>query len=485
MTASSPKTVYQATTATLTLTGTGFTADATSSASFSDAGITVSSMTWLSSTQLSVSVAVASTATTGAGNVSVTTPGGTGTCTGCLNVDKPPPPSNTALPVISGTAQDGQALTTSNGTWSSKNTLTYAYQWQLCNSSGADCANILGATNDYFRLSSLDVGNEVTVVVTATDQVSQSTGATASPIGPVADPPPPSNTALPVISGTAQDGRVLTTSKGSWSSPDTLTYAYQWQLCNSSGTDCATILGATNDYFRLSTVDVGNKVTVVVTASDQEHQSTEASAGPIGPVTDPPPPSNTALPVISGTAQDGQVLTVSNGSWSSPDSLSYGFQWQLCNSSGTDCAPIVGATENYFQLAAADVGGDVTVVVTASDQEHQSTEASAGPIGPVTDPPPPSNSGPPVISGGTQAGDVVAASSGTWNSPDTLTYAYQWQLCNSSGTDCADILGATNDYYQLTSAEVGDEVTVVVTATDQENQSTAATAPASGPVTAA
>ena len=49
----------------------------------------------------------------------------------------PSPPANTALPVVSGTTQQGQRLTTSNGSWTNSPT-AFAYQWQDCDSSGAE-----------------------------------------------------------------------------------------------------------------------------------------------------------------------------------------------------------------------------------------------------------------------------------------------------------------------------------------------------------
>jgi hypothetical protein len=87
----------------LTLTGTGFTALG-ESVGVSATGITVESVTFSSATKLIATVKVAASATLGAGNVSVTTPGGTGTCAGCLTVDQPPKPTGVTPPLVPGSA---------------------------------------------------------------------------------------------------------------------------------------------------------------------------------------------------------------------------------------------------------------------------------------------------------------------------------------------------------------------------------------------
>lgn len=77
-------------------------------------------------------------------------------------------------------------------------------------------------------------------------------------------------------------------------------------------------------------------------------------------------PLNTSLPAITGTAQQGQTLAVSTGTWvNSP--ISYGYQWVRCDTAGGGCTDISGATAQQYVLAAADVGSTLRMRVTASN----------------------------------------------------------------------------------------------------------------------
>ena len=88
--------------------------------------------------------------------------------------------STRSLPTISGTAQDGQTLTASPGSWTGTQPITYAYQWRRCNTSGASCADIAGATGSSYLATSADVGSTMRVVVTATNSAGTAT-ATSDP----------------------------------------------------------------------------------------------------------------------------------------------------------------------------------------------------------------------------------------------------------------------------------------------------------------
>ena len=174
----------------------------------------------------------------------------------------------------------GDTLTSSAGSWSGSPT-GYSYQWQDCNSSGATCVNIAGATSSSYTLTAGDVGDTIRSVVTATN-TGGSTSATSVQTAPVADPPPappapPANTAAPVVTGTAMQGDTLTTSTGSWSGSPA-GYSYQWLDCNSSGAACANVAGATSSSYTLTAGDVGDTIRSIVTATNTGGSTAVTSA---------------------------------------------------------------------------------------------------------------------------------------------------------------------------------------------------------------
>ena len=77
-----------------------------------------------------------------------------------------PGPPNTQPPTISGQAVVGQTLTATQGTWTGTG-LTFAYQWRRCDTAGAQCADISGATATTYALVAADSGRTVRVEVTA------------------------------------------------------------------------------------------------------------------------------------------------------------------------------------------------------------------------------------------------------------------------------------------------------------------------------
>jgi hypothetical protein len=369
------------------------------------------------------------------------------------------PPVATVVPAITGTLRAGSTLTANLGSWTGTPT-SYAYQWQDC--SASICSNISNATGSTYALQASDVGRTVDVVVTAAN-AGGSASATSAQTAAVqtATTPAPGNTGLPTVTGTARQGQQLNASNGSWSGSPT-SYAYQWQRC-SSPTTCLQISGAGGSSYTLQSSDVGDTVDVVVTATNAGG-STSATSAQTGTVQTPLAPVNTALPAITGTAQEGDTLSASNGSWSNTPT-SFAYHWQDC-SSPTSCSNISGATASSYTVQASDVGDTVDVVVTATNAGGSASATSAQ-TGTVQSPPgggggsSPSNTSLPTVSGNTLEGDTLTATSGTWSNSPT-SYGYQWQDC--IGPACSNITGATSSNYTVQSSDLGHSLAVVVTA---------------------
>ena len=126
--------------------------------------------------------------------------------------------------------------------------------------------------------------------------------------------------------------------------------------------------------------DVGSTVRVEVTGTNGIG-STAASA--VTAVVTGTPPSNTVPPTISGTPQDGQTLTLTNGSWSGDAPFTYTYQWQRCDSAGNNCTDIPGATGSTYALTSDDVGSTVRGVVTATNSGGSATSATVRAMTPL------------------------------------------------------------------------------------------------------
>lgn len=197
----------------------------------------------------------------GSGHVSqlYTTPYTTPSCSGGS------PPANSSLPTISGTDQNGSTLTATDGTWTNS-PISYAYQWEDCDASGANCTSIPGATSATYVLQGTDVGSTIVVKVTASN-VAGSTSASSAPTSTVTSGSSgggPINTSTPVVTGNTVVGGTLTTDNGSWSTTPT-SYSYQWQRC--IGQSCTSISGATSSTYKVQSADVGYSLSADVTAT--------------------------------------------------------------------------------------------------------------------------------------------------------------------------------------------------------------------------
>jgi hypothetical protein len=106
---------------------------------------------------------------------------GVGTPLSGEGAEEPParPPANTVRPLVTGAALTGETLKATTGTWTGSPS-SFAYQWQDCNSAGAACANIAGASASSYKLKASDVGHTVRVLLTAENEAGSSTAASGT-----------------------------------------------------------------------------------------------------------------------------------------------------------------------------------------------------------------------------------------------------------------------------------------------------------------
>jgi CHRD domain/Ig domain of plant-specific actin-binding protein len=288
---------------------------------------------------------------------------------------------------------------------------------------------------------------------------------------------PPVNGSLPAISGTAQDGHTLTASNGSWSGTTPITYTYQWQRCNSSGSSCGSISKATNQNYVASSGDVGRTIRVEVTATnaDGTAQALSAATGAVNPLGSAP--GNTKQPDPAGTAQDGKTVTVDNGSWSGLQPITFTYQWQTCTAVKVACTNLAGMTSSSLLIGPSQVGTLLRATIVASNAVGKTSAFSNLTTIVLAKATAPVNVTRPAISGSATVGQRLSASTGTWTGVGTSGFRYQWSRCNSNGSSCADVSGATGQSYGLGQADAGLALRVSVTAMNSIGSTTVTSNP--------
>jgi hypothetical protein len=237
------------------------------------------------------------------------------------------PPVNNTPPTIAGSTEQGQTLSAEIGSWSGAQPQSYSYQWQRCDSDGNNCASVFGAIASTYTLGLTDVGSTFRIAVTATNVDGTATANSAPTANVAFTSSPPSNSALPTVTGTAKEGQTLTAQNGSWSGAQPQSYSYEWQRCDASGNNCAFLNGALASSYTLGFGDVGSTLRVTVTATNTDGTAS-ASSTATAVVIALNPPSPSSLPMVTGTAKQGQTLTAQNGSWSGLQPQSYSYSWK-------------------------------------------------------------------------------------------------------------------------------------------------------------
>jgi hypothetical protein len=305
-----------------------------------------------------------------------TSPGRTATAQSApLTIEAQPVPQPSVAPAITGTAARTDTLTATAGTWSNGPT-TIAYQWERCDATGANCQPIGGATTNSYTLALADEGSTVTVRVTATNG-SGSNSAAATPTAVVAALAPVVAHAAQLSTTNPQQGSLVSVVGLSWQATADTTYATVWMRCGADGASCVAIGGASASSYRPVAADVGSTLMAVVTATNPDGSTTEAT--PVSAVVASAAPRWHDLPILSAANPDvGTALSITPGVWTGPAVSTDNVDVMRCTSS---CVVVTAAPQ--YTIADADIGAILRVRETASDAGGSTVVWSAQYVGPV------------------------------------------------------------------------------------------------------
>ena len=280
----------------------------------------------------------------------------------------------TGGPGITGTVWVGEMLTATTDQIEDEDGLkraVFTYQWL------ANDVEISDATDSSYTVTATDQGNPIHVRVTFTDDAGNEETLTSNAV--VAATFNSIATGAPTISGTAQVGQMLTVSTSDISDSDGLdnaNFTYQW--ISNDGTEDSHIQDATGSTYTVGADDEGKTIKVRVSFADDRNNHETVTSTATAAVTASPNSAATGAPTISGTAQVGQMLTVSTSDISDSDGLdNANFTYQWLSNDGTSDSNISGASSSTYTLVESDEGKTIKVRVTFTDDRgHQETLTS-------------------------------------------------------------------------------------------------------------
>lgn len=422
-----------------------------------------------------------------------------------------PEPLNLTAPAVTGVYRVGETLSTTNGTWDSQanGVITYTYQWQVADdASGTNAANITGATASTWQLRSAQSGKYVRCVVSASnDGGNDSAEDTGSAWTLVEAGVSPSYNEL---FGLGNWGSIDPSIQGWWKLDDN---AASTQITDYSGKGNHGVMKTGNT----SDASVAGPVGWLPSAMDFTTYNGDLPEEIIEGLGTH---SMVCWMKTNGTTFTGSIYANSNGR---SDDLSitlkdtgsnrgfyletggdatnvlvdafnptvpewYSLGYSMDNSALALHAYRAGSlssTQTGYGQPDGLAPGFVDITLRQqpicnfaifsrllSDSEHQESHSGPEPL----------NLTAPTVSGTHETGQTLTTTSGTWDSQSngTVTYTYQWQRADdASGTNAADISGATGSTYTLTASDENKYVRATIVASNDggsdpsEDQSTA------------
>jgi hypothetical protein len=361
-----------------------------------------------------------------------------------------PPQGPAAGVTSSGTISDLHAndtLTATVAGWTGTPTVEFTWQWQRCDSAGANCADVDGATGSVYKIVADDVGHRLQVKVTGrndypsfTSNASTRTTTLADVVGAALHPelapgansittpnaPTSSNSGAPLV----QVGDTLT-ANGWGFNPAATSRTYRWYRCDNPtsahpdpGTDGCTIAATTGTTAYVTTADdLGEYVCVVVIGTNQYGTAETPCGARTSDVVAPNPalaPGST--PLVVGHPYVGDTVVGSIGEYTfGPVRVSQRY-WYRCDAQGNDCASLGSDTigQPAYTVTADDLGSTLEfrpdIDTNGGSQPPAPASFSSPPSAVVTEAPPAPASAfpldepaPPPAPGGSDPGTAAAA----------------------------------------------------------------------------
>jgi hypothetical protein len=410
----------------------------------------------------------------------------------------PDAPQATQPPTVLGQPAYAVPTTATEPGFASVAPVAVTYQWQRCATNDlSTCVDIPGATNLPYTPAAGDVRQFLRVVATGTN--AGGAAVSVSGLSLVVLPDAPVNATAPVISGDPRYPVTLTADDGGWATVQAPVVTHRWFRCDAGGGSCVTIPDATDAAHTVVAADVGRRLRVVATATNDAGSATVSAMTPVVS-SDRPNPDSAIL--FDGPAVWNRTVTVIVPGFDAiDDDITTTLTWQRCTPTEpatqppTDtCTDIPGAVDLPVTPAAdakatatrtvsdADVGTRLRVVVRAGNSGGATvltadTNRVAVPVPVTTEPVP--------IVGTTRVQAELVADPGTWDF-EPLSLAFQWLRCpvgtqpatgntdeaDEDGDGCVPIPGAVTPSYTPSREDVGHRLVVEVTAANEWGTST-------------
>ena len=436
-------------------------------------------------------------------------------------------------PTMTGTANVGEVLTAASGSWNEfPAPLSTTYEWYRCPSAVTTAAATLTgcgsslSTATSYTPGQADSGKFIVLRVIRTNAAGTGSFFSASTVKVLEAPSASAGPSVSATGGNNQVGVVYTADAGTWrgdSAPGTP--SYQWYSCSASvdtplndvpgGTTCSTIASATSASFTPTTAQAGKYLSVLVKRSNLVNNTGVASyvAAPATKVGNGQkfststfvrqPPQTTATPGLTGAANVGSSLTMSQPAWTGdyPTKSLTGARWFVCPPSATattGCTELTSETGPSLTIQASyggtPTGGrQIWVQAWAENSAGRTYSAATKSINVSESPvlvaaPSLSHAG-----ANPQSGQAITLTKGTYRSTagnnvtpaDTRTATYAWYSCPAADSAIADCrsVGTNAVSYTPASSERGRFIYAVETVTNNINTTAqGSTVVASSPV---